>query len=143
MTLTRIQTATDSNRFHLEKPRKGIIAQSTTAGAMTKVPAASVSHRVNQVTTESEKPGSLAKMNPARVMIELIIVVGAKEMIANFAIPEGVSNVWRPFDQRPISHVPANAARRVPIATEPNSRSDRPAMKLGKRDPTKIAGQIR
>ena len=94
MTLTRIETATDSNRFHLEKLRKGIIAQSTTTGAMTKVPAASASHQVNQVTTESEKPGLLARMNPARAMAELIIVVGAKEIIANFAIPEGVPNVW-------------------------------------------------
>src|SRR5713226_1077170 len=126
MTLTRIETATDSNRFHLENLRKGIIAQSTTTGAITKVAAASASHQVIQVTTESEKLGVLATMNPVRAMVELIIVVGAKEMIANFTILEGVSNVWRPFDQRPISHVPANAARRVPIATEPNSRSDRP-----------------
>ena len=94
MTLTRVETATDSNRFHLEKPRKGLIAQSTTTGAMTKVPAASASHQVNQVTTESEKLSVLARMNPARAMVELIIVVGAKEMIANFAILEGVPNVW-------------------------------------------------
>ncbi len=94
MTLTRVQTATDSSRFHLEKLRKGFIAQSTTTGAMTKVPAASASHQVNQVTTESEKPGVLARMNPARAMVALIIVVGAKEMIANFAILEGVPNVW-------------------------------------------------
>src|SRR6476646_3730438 len=129
MTLTRIGTATDSNGFHSEKRRKGIIAQSTTTGAMTKVPAASASHQVNQVTTASEKPGVLARMNPARAMVELIIVVGAKEMIANFATPAGVPNVRRPFDQRLISQVPANAARRVPIPTEPNSRSDRPAMR--------------
>src|SRR5207245_4891920 len=89
MTLTRIETATDSNRFHLEKLRKGIIAQSTTTGAMTKVPAASASHQVNPVTTESEKLSLLARMNPARAMVELIIAVGAKEMIAHFAIPEG------------------------------------------------------
>ena len=94
MTLTRIETATDSNRFHLEKLRKGIIAQSTTTGAMTKVPATSASHQVNQVTTESEKLSLLARMNPAMAMVELIIVVGAKEMIANFAILEGVPNVW-------------------------------------------------
>jgi hypothetical protein len=60
---------------------------------MTKVPAASASHQVNQVTTESEKLGVLARMNPARAMVALIIVVGAKEMIANFAILEGVPNV--------------------------------------------------
>ena len=63
-------------------------------GAMTKVPAASASHQVNQVTTESEKLSVLARMNPAKTMVELIIVVGAKEMIANFAILEGVPNVW-------------------------------------------------
>src|SRR6266702_4344549 len=135
MMLTRIETATDSNRFHLEKLRKGIIAQSTTTGAMTKVPAASASHQVNQVMEESEKPSLSARMNPARAMVELIIVVGAKEMIANFAILEGALNVWRPFDQRLISHVPANAARRVPTPTEPNSKSDRPAMRSGERDP--------
>src|SRR4029434_6367463 len=124
MTLTRIETATDSNRFHLEKPRKGNIAQSTTSGAITRVPAASASHQVNQVTTESEKPGWLARINPARATVELIIVVGAKEMIANFAIPEAVPNVRRPFDQRLVGHVPANAASRVPIPTEPASNSD-------------------
>src|SRR6476619_1611867 len=120
MTLTRIETATDSTRFHLEKLRKGVVAQSTTTGATTKVPAASASHQVNQVTTESEKLGGLARLNPAKTMAELIIVVGAKEMIANFTIPEGVENVWQPFDQRLISHLPANAARRVPIPTEPH-----------------------
>ena len=71
----------------------------------------------------------MARMNPAKTMVELIIVVGAKEMIANFATLEGVANVWRPFDQRLISHVPANAARRVLIPTEPNSKSDRSAMR--------------
>src|SRR5258708_13122247 len=90
----RKERASDSNRFHLEKIRKGIIAQSTTTGAITKVPAASASHQVNQVTTESEKLSVLARMNPARAMVELIIVVGAKEMIANFAILVGVPNVW-------------------------------------------------
>src|SRR6266404_4835715 len=129
MTLTRIETATDSKRLHLGKLRKGIIAQSTTTGAMTKVPAASASHQVTQVTTESEKIGLLVRMNPAAAMVELIIVVGIKEMIANFAILEGVRNVWRPFDQRLISHVPANAARRVLTPTEPDSKSDRSAMR--------------
>src|SRR5688572_29424332 len=122
---TRAETAINSNRFHLEEPRNGIIAQSTTTGAISKVPAASASHQVNQVTTGSETLSLSASMNPARTMLELIIVVGANETIANFAIPEGVANAWRPFDQRPISHVPANAARRVPIPTEPNSKSDR------------------
>src|ERR1700676_3869568 len=117
MTLTRIETATVSNRFHLEKLRKLIIAQSTTTGAMTKVAAASASHQVNQVTTELEKLSLLARMNPASAMVELIIVVGAKEMIANFAILEGFPNVRCPFDQRLISHVPANAASRVLIPT--------------------------
>src|ERR1700676_5710839 len=106
MTLTRIETATDSNRFHLEKRRKGIIAQSTTTGAMTKVPAASASHQVNQVTTESEKLSLLARMNPARAMVELIIVVGAKEIIANFAILEGAPNSWELFARRIIACLP-------------------------------------
>src|SRR5215471_11334397 len=128
MMLTRAATAIDSDRARLEEPSKGIIAQSTTTGVISNVPAASASHQVNQVTTEAEKLSLLARMNPARTMVELIIAVGAKQMIANFAMPEGVSNVWRPFDQRSINHAPANAARRVPIPTEPNSRSDRPAM---------------
>src|SRR5437660_10010394 len=95
---TRIETATVSNRFHLEKLRKGIIAQSTMTGAMTKAPAAYASHEVNQVTIESEKPGLLPRMNPAMTIEVLIIAVGAKEMIANFAITERVANVWPPFD---------------------------------------------
>src|SRR5258707_11233743 len=103
MALTRIETTTDSKRLHLGKLRKGIVAQSTTTGAMTKVPAASASHQVNQVTTESAKLSVLARMNPARAMVELMIVVGAKEMIANFAILEGVPSCWCPFDQRLIS----------------------------------------
>src|SRR5947199_10777051 len=105
MMLTRAKTTIDSNKFHLEELCKGIIAQSTTTGAITKVPAASPSHQVNQVTTESEKLSLLERMNPARTMVELIIVVGAKEITANFAILEGVPNVWSPFDQSLISHV--------------------------------------
>ena len=77
----------------MEEPSKGIIAQSTTTGVISNAPAASESHQVNQVTTEAEKLSLLARMNPARTMVELIIVVGAKQMIANFATPEGVSNV--------------------------------------------------
>src|SRR5438876_9978692 len=101
MTITRMETGTDSNRSHLEKLPKGTIAQSTTTGAMTKVPAASASHQVTQVTqvtAESEKLSLLARMNPARAMVELIIAVGAKEMVAHVAIPEGVPNVWRSLD---------------------------------------------
>ncbi|SEE45957.1 hypothetical protein SAMN05444164_8189 [Bradyrhizobium erythrophlei] len=109
--------------------RKGIVAQSTMTGAITRAPAASTSHQVNPATTESEKPDSLMSVKPAKAMAELIIVVGAKEMIANFATPDGVANVWRPFDQRPISHVPAHAARRLPIPAAPTSRSDRSAMR--------------
>src|SRR5918992_6103782 len=124
MMLTRMETATDSNRCHLEDLRQGIVAQSTMTGAITKVPAASASHQVNHVTNESERIGLLARMNPATTTVELIIVVGAKEMIANFATVKGVPNVWRPLDQRLISHVPATAARRVPSPTEPNSRTD-------------------
>src|SRR6266508_171284 len=129
MVLTRMETATDSNRCHLEDLRKGIAAQSTMTGAITKVPAASASHQVNQVTKESERLSLLARMNPAKTTVELIIVVGAKEMIANFATVEGAPNVWWPLDQRLISHVPATAARRVPIPTEPNSKTDWLAMR--------------
>src|SRR5215216_2831023 len=114
MTLARTETATDSNRVHLEKRRTGSIAQSTTAGAMIKVPAASASHQVTQVTPESKRTGWLARTTPTTAMVELITAVGAKEMTANFATPEGLANVWRPFDQRLISHVPENAARRTP-----------------------------
>ena len=129
MRLTKIETAADSNSFHLEQLSTGIIAQSTTTGAIIKVPAASASHQVNQVTTESEKLILLANMNPATAVPELIIVVGAKEMIANFATLEGVPKVWRPFDHRLINQVPANAARRVLRPTEPSSNSDRPPMR--------------
>src|SRR5438309_12129152 len=112
MTLTKIQIAIDSNRSHLEKRCKGIVAQSTMTGAMNIVTAASASHHINQVTRESEKFSLLARMNSATVMLELTIVVGANEMMANFATPEGPANVWRPFDQPLIRHAPANAARR-------------------------------
>src|SRR5215510_10163389 len=101
MMLTRATTATDSSSFRLEAGRR-CIAQSTTTGAITKVPAPSASHQVNQLTRESERPSLSARRNPANTMVELIIAVGTKEMIANLAIPEGVSNVWRPFDQRVI-----------------------------------------
>src|SRR3954464_14415110 len=123
----RIMTATVSNRLHLERLRKGIVAQSTTTGAMTKVPAASASHHVSQVTTE--KASLLARTNPASAMLELMIVVGAKQIIANVATLDGVPNIWCPFDQRLTSHVPASAARRVLMPTEPNSNGDRPAMR--------------
>src|SRR5579864_652447 len=102
MMATRIETATDSKRLHLDELRKGIIGQSTRAGTITTDPAASASHQVDQVAIASEEPGWLVMKNPARTMAELIIVVGAKEIMANFAIPEGVSNVWRPFEQRTI-----------------------------------------
>src|SRR5579862_991737 len=125
----KAETATDSSRLRSNEMRKGMVAQRMTVGAITRVPAASASHQVNQVTTESERLGALARMNPARTMAELIIAVGAMTMIANFAVPEAVENARRPFDQRPISHVPANAARSVPIQTEPNSRIDRSAMR--------------
>src|SRR5262249_38835928 len=126
--LARIETTTDSNRSHLEDLRQGSVAQSTTTGAITKVPAASASHQVSQVTRESGKLRLLARMNPAKTMVELIIVVGAKEMIANFTTVDGGPNDWGPLDQRSISHVPATAARRVPIPTEPDSKTDWLAM---------------
>src|SRR5215472_17462779 len=110
MMLTRADTAIDS-KIHLEELRKGITDQSTTTGAINKVPAASASHQVGQVTTESEKLSLSTTMNPAKAMVELIIVVGTKQMIANLAMLEGVPNVWCPFDQRLISRAPANAGR--------------------------------
>src|SRR5437764_15242791 len=100
MRLTRIETAADSNSFHLEQLSTGIIAQSTTTGAIIKVPAASASHQVNQVTTESEKLILLANMNPATALPELILVVGAQAMNAIFASREGVPNIWRPCTHR-------------------------------------------
>ena len=39
-------------------------------------------------------------------------------MKANFAMPAGVSNVWRPFDQRLVTQLPANAASMVPVAMD-------------------------
>src|SRR3989442_13816656 len=101
--LTRMETATDSNRSNFENLRKGIIAQSTTTGVMTKVAAASASHQVNQVTRESEKLSVLARMNPVTAMLELIIGVGPKEMIANFGELDEVPNVWGRFDRRLIT----------------------------------------
>src|ERR1700723_577127 len=98
MTPTRIETTIVSRRVHLEKLRKGTIAQSTTTGAITTVPAASASHQVGPVATASGELSLSAKIDPAKAMVELIIVVGAKEMMANFATPEGLSNVWRPFE---------------------------------------------
>src|SRR5437588_10923154 len=109
MTITRMETATDSNRSHLEKLPKGTIAQSTTTGAMTKVPAASASHQVTQVTTGSEKLSLLARMNPATAMVELIIAVGAMEMISHFAMLQAVPNVFRPLDELLPRHVPVTA----------------------------------
>src|SRR2546430_13572387 len=90
MMVTRIETATDSNRSRLEDLRKGIVAQSTMTGAITGVPAASASHQVSQVTKDSGKLSLLARMNPAKTMVELITVVGAKEIIANFAAADAV-----------------------------------------------------
>src|SRR6185312_1814396 len=120
----RADTAIDSTRTHLGDLRNGVIAQSRMAGAISKVPAASAGHQVSQVATGSGKPGSLETINPAMAMVERIIVAGAKQMIANFATSEGVANIRSPFDQRPISHVPANAARSAPTPREPDSRID-------------------
>src|SRR5262249_1644922 len=92
MTPTSARAGIDSKDSHLEELRNGIIVQSRTGGTISKVPAASASHQVNQVTTGLGKPSLSARMNPARAMAELIIVVGAKQMIANLATLEAVAN---------------------------------------------------
>src|SRR3954447_5551144 len=102
MAIERMKTATVSNNLHLKKGRSGVVAQSTMTGAMIKMPAASASHQVAQVTTEPAKPALSPTLKAPRATIELIIAVGTKEMRANFAMRAGVSNVLRPFDQRPI-----------------------------------------
>src|SRR5579859_2604063 len=138
----RATAATVSKCSRREDIRNGIIAQSRTTGATRRVPAASASHHVNQVRTVSETLTLLASIDPAKTTIELIIVVGAKQTIANFTTPEAVLNISRPFDQRQINHVPANEARRVPIPIETSSKSDRPTIKLQDADAIRIAGQI-
>jgi hypothetical protein len=86
-------TATVSNRFHLEIGRRGVIAHNTTTGATIKIPVASASHQTTQVAKELPKLTLFARMETARVAVELIIAVGAKEMSANFPMLEGVANV--------------------------------------------------
>src|SRR6516164_6902574 len=122
------KTPIDSRMSHLEELPRGIIPQSTMAGTISKVPAASASHQVNQVTTILGKPDWSARTNPARAMLELIIAIGTRQMIANLATLEAVANIRRPRDQRRISHAPAKAARTVPMPAEPSSRGDRPAL---------------
>ena len=64
-------------------------------------------------------------------------------MSPNFAVPEGVSNVLRPFDQRSISQAPANAASTAPTALKPGAINERVAIAPNENDPNKIAGHIR
>jgi hypothetical protein len=97
---------------------------------------------VNQVGTASERLTLSARIDPAKTMVELIIVVGAKQTIANFTTREALLKISRPFDQRQINHAPANEARRVPIPMETISKSDRPIIKLQDADAIRIAGQI-
>jgi hypothetical protein len=117
MALTKAKTATVSNTLHFEKGRKGAIVQSSTTGTMIKMPVVSASHQVIQVMTGSAKAAAFARVKPARAMVELIIAVGAKEMSANFAMPEGVASVLGPFDQRLISEAPEKAAGILTAAT--------------------------
>src|ERR1700692_4098419 len=127
-----MKIAAASSTLDCESRRSGVIAQSTMTGATITVPAASASHHVAQVDkvpadqapAESAKPESLVRTRPAVAMAELIIAVGTKAMSANFAMPSGVAKVLRPYDQRLISHAPANAASVVPMPIEPDSKSD-------------------
>src|SRR5215203_3463416 len=128
MTIERMKTAMVSNELHLKKGRRGLVAQSTMTGAMTKEAAASASHQVAPVPTEPAKPLFSPRMKAPIATAELIIAVGTKEMSANFAMPAGVSNVLRPFDQRPIIHAPANPASRDPIPTEVDAKTECPCM---------------
>src|ERR1035437_1201377 len=80
MAPARTKIAAVSKRLHLENGRNGIIAQSTTTGAMIEVPAASANHHVAQVTTESTTLTPLARIKPPAAMAELISAVGTKQM---------------------------------------------------------------
>src|SRR5579864_6881871 len=110
-----------SKKLRLENGRNGITAQSRTTGAAITVPAASASHQVAQVAIGAAGGAPLARNKPAAAMVELSSAVGTNEMIANLMTSNGAANVWRPFDQRPISQAPAIAASSVPIAIEPES----------------------
>src|ERR1039458_3349158 len=140
--VARMRIAAVSRRLHLENGRSGVVAQSTMTGAMTKIPVASANHQLAQVTSLS-KLASLVKNSPTETMPELIIAVGTKETSAKLATPRGVSKVLRPFDQRSMSHAPASAASSVPAPTKPEAKNERAAISLEKKDPNKIAGQIR
>src|ERR1700691_942051 len=145
MAAARMKIAAASSRLNVENGRTGVTAQSTTTGAIIKSPVASASHQVTQevVQTVSERLPSLASINPPMATVVPMIAVGAKEISANFAMPKGVSNVLRPFDQRLISHAPANAASSVPIPIKPSAKKERAAIALEANDPSKMAGQIR
>src|SRR3984957_19151583 len=123
-----MKIAAGSKTLDLASGRSGVIAQSTMAGAIITVPAASANHHVTQVAkdhapVESSKPKLLARTSPAMAMAELMIAVGAKQMTANFAMPRPAVNVLYPYDQRLISHAPANAASAVPRPMAPDSTS--------------------
>src|ERR1700722_17791384 len=128
--IARRKIAVVSNRSFLNNGRNGVIAQSTTAGAMITVPAASASHHVANVTTGLPKLVPLARIEPAIAAVELIIAVGTREMIANLAMPRGVAKVLRPSDQRMINQTPASAASRTPKPMTPDSKNEPAAMAL-------------
>ena len=56
--------------------------------------------------------------------------------------PIGVSNALRPFDQRLISHVPANAANNVPTPMEPAAKSERATIAWKKTNPAKLQAKF-
>src|SRR5208282_685698 len=112
MAAARMKMAAASSRFHLENGRRGVVAQSTTTGMMIKPPAASADHQVAKGVVQAGSPRLilLASARPAAVTVAAIIAVGTKQTSANLAMPNGVANVSRPFDQRRSAHAPAKAA---------------------------------
>ena len=146
MAVVSTKMAAVSRRSRLVTGRSGVIAQSTTTGAMIRPAAASASHQVTEVASHPAglpNSTSSAKIAPASAAAEPSIAVGAKAMSANFAAPAAVSNVRRPFDQRLISQAPAPAATRVPTAAKPGVKKACEAMTPKANDPNRIAGQTR
>src|SRR3974377_1610334 len=81
-------------------------------------------------------------IEPAAATEELSNAV-AKQTSTNFATSEGLASILRLFDRRSISIAPAKAASKVPIAINPASKGGTTIITLVKKDPARIAGQIR
>src|ERR1700733_8304555 len=142
MAAVRERIAIVSSRVHVEKRRDGFAAHSKMAGAMIRVPAASVSHKVVQAAAGRAHSTLLARIRPAVATEELMIAVGPAAISANFMTPSGVANVSRPPDQRLASAAPASAASGAPTAMKAASTGEPFATALEKNAPTAIAGQI-